>query len=424
MLTRAIVTVTITALLCITAMAGVPGMITVQGKLTDSLGTPVSPGTRNFTFEVFDEPVGGTSLWSEDQPVTSDESGLWHAALGSVDPVTDKLFEDTVRWLQITVDDGAPTTLPRVRLLTGPYAYRVGTLDGSSGGTISSALTIGSTSIASGLYSFACGDSNLASGELSSVTGGRGNTASGVRAHVAGGWNNRAGNLESFVGAGYADSALGQRSTVCGGGQNVAKGTLSSVLGGAQNYADGIYGTILGGAANRTSGFIGCAAAGFGAHSKDDWSFVWGDGSTTTESDTARSFTIRASGGVRIYSSLDSIPGVKLFPGASAWAALSDSASKENRAPVDQDELLVRVAALPIETWNYKTQGALVRHIGPMAQDFYGAFGVGESNRHITTTDADGVALAALQALYKRNLVLEAALAKLQARIEKLEESQ
>ena len=62
---------------------------------------------------------------------------------------------------------------------------------------------------------------------------------------------------------------------------------------------------------------------------------------------------------------------------------------------------------LSIETWNYKSQGPSIRHIGPMAQDFYRAFGVGESNRHITTIDADGVTLAAVQALCKRNLELE-----------------
>jgi hypothetical protein len=39
-----------------------------------------------------------------------------------------------------------------------------------------------------------------------------------------------------------------------------------------------------------------------------------------------------------------------------------------------------------------------VRHIGPMAQDFYAAFGVGEDDRHITSIDEDGVALAAIKA--------------------------
>ena len=37
--------------------------------------------------------------------------------------------------------------------------------------------------------------------------------------------------------------------------------------------------------------------------------------------------------------------------------------------------------------------------MGPMAQDFYAAFGLGADDRHIVTVDADGVALAAIQGL-------------------------
>ena len=42
------------------------------------------------------------------------------------------------------------------------------------------------------------------------------------------------------------------------------------------------------------------------------------------------------------------------------------------------------------------------RHIGPMAQDFYGAFNVGMDDKHIATTDEDGVALAAIQGLNRK----------------------
>jgi len=59
------------------------------------------------------------------------------------------------------------------------------------------------------------------------------------------------------------------------------------------------------------------------------------------------------------------------------------------------------VAEVAILTWNYKTQDDSIRHIGPMAQDFRAAFGLGEDDKRITTIDADGVALAAIQALYK-----------------------
>lgn len=59
------------------------------------------------------------------------------------------------------------------------------------------------------------------------------------------------------------------------------------------------------------------------------------------------------------------------------------------------------MATIPVETWNYKAQGAAIRHIGPMAQDFAKAFGVGEDDRHINMVDAFGVTLASIQALYE-----------------------
>jgi hypothetical protein len=53
-------------------------------------------------------------------------------------------------------------------------------------------------------------------------------------------------------------------------------------------------------------------------------------------------------------------------------------------------------------SWNYRAQGAEVRHLGPMAQDFHADFGLGENDRAITTVDADGVALAASQGLNQK----------------------
>ncbi len=59
------------------------------------------------------------------------------------------------------------------------------------------------------------------------------------------------------------------------------------------------------------------------------------------------------------------------------------------------------MATLPISEWSYSTERG-VRHVGPMAQDFYAAFKVGEDDRHITSIDEDGVALAAIKALNAR----------------------
>ena len=64
--------------------------------------------------------------------------------------------------------------------------------------------------------------------------------------------------------------------------------------------------------------------------------------------------------------------------------------------------MLERVVDLPIERWRFKTEDEGVKHVGPMAQDFHEAFGLGESDTAIATVDADGVAFAAIQGLNLR----------------------
>ena len=63
--------------------------------------------------------------------------------------------------------------------------------------------------------------------------------------------------------------------------------------------------------------------------------------------------------------------------------------------------MLARLAALPIEIWNYRSQPDTVRHMGPMSQDFRAAFGLGQDDVTISTVDRSGVALAAIQGLHQ-----------------------
>jgi hypothetical protein len=56
--------------------------------------------------------------------------------------------------------------------------------------------------------------------------------------------------------------------------------------------------------------------------------------------------------------------------------------------------------------------------MGPMAQDFRAAFELGSDDKRISTVDADGVALAAIQALYRLSQEKDAQLRKQQAQIQ------
>jgi len=113
---------------------------------------------------------------------------------------------------------------------------------------------------------------------------------------------------------------------------------------------------------------------------------------------------VRASGGVRLVTGLSPegqpSSGALLAPGGNAWSALSDQALKEHIVPADGRAVLHALSRLPISSWSLKSQSPDVRHLGPMAQDFQRAFGLGEDARYIHGGDADGVALLSIQALH------------------------
>ena len=79
------------------------------------------------------------------------------------------------------------------------------------------------------------------------------------------------------------------------------------------------------------------------------------------------------------------------------------------------------LVAMPIAEWNYKSQDGSVRHMGPMAQDFRAAYGLGHDELTISTIDSDGVSLAAIQGLHSLLLEQEARIAALEARLARLE---
>jgi trimeric autotransporter adhesin len=82
------------------------------------------------------------------------------------------------------------------------------------------------------------------------------------------------------------------------------------------------------------------------------------------------------------------------------WTNSSDRNLKEDIQHINNDELLKKISNLDVTQWKYK--GTNEYHIGPMAQDFYKAFGLGNDDKHISTIDPSGVALAAIKALNEK----------------------
>jgi hypothetical protein len=85
-----------------------------------------------------------------------------------------------------------------------------------------------------------------------------------------------------------------------------------------------------------------------------------------------------------------------------AFVSASDRNVKEDFQPVNSTRVLEKVLALPLQEWVYKADEQKSRHLGPMAQDFKAAFGLGVDDKTIATVDADGVALAAIQGLNQK----------------------
>ncbi len=140
---------------------------------------------------------------------------------------------------------------------------------------------------------------------------------------------------------------------------NVTGGTESVVAGGAHNMACDAYAAITGGYYNIISGTRNGAAE----------SFI--GGGETNEISAAATYSVIIGG-------------------------YGNSVDPTNGNSVE-----------PIATWSYVSERG-VRHVGPMAQDFYAAFGVGADDRHITSIDEDGVALAAIKALHVQTATLHA----------------
>ncbi len=118
---------------------------------------------------------------------------------------------------------------------------------------------------------------------------------------------------------------------------------------------------------------------------------------------------------------------ITVIEGQVPYTYTSDRNQKENFRAVDADQMLTKLRGLSITSWNYKGQDAKqFRHYGPVAQDFFAAFGqdaVGTigTPTTISSGDLDGILMIAVQALEKRTVEQEKEIADLKARLQTLE---
>ncbi len=101
----------------------IPQMLSYQGKLTDTLGVPVSDTSYQVTFRLYTVPTGGTSFWSETQTVQT-QDGLFSVLLGSVAQIESVPISGSL-YLGMAVAGGAELS-PRLRLVGSAYSYLAG----------------------------------------------------------------------------------------------------------------------------------------------------------------------------------------------------------------------------------------------------------------------------------------------------------
>ena len=277
------------------------------------------------------------------------------------------------------------------RMMWDPFksAFRAGYADGTEWDFANMGFFSwagGSETKADGIYSFAFGDQTHASNTASTAIGSA-SVASGPASTAIGNDNVASGLGATAIGnatkaTGFGFTALGDR-TAAIGEDTVALGQRAAT---APCLASGTCNldTVI-----NSQGHKG--------------SFVFGDDSTTSyfSASADNQFSVRAAGGIRLFTNTALTTGCTIPGGSGTMSCTSDRSAKRAFAAADPKSVLERLAGVPISTWSYKTEKPSVRHMGPMAQDFRRAFGLGSSKRRIDTVDAQGVNMAAIQGLYR-----------------------
>jgi len=446
---------------------------TYQGQLHDN-GTNAN-GAYTLSFALYDAASGGNQIGGAVTTGATLVNGLFSVNLD----FGAGAFNGGARWLDITVQCGkdCETLAPRVAMLPAPYAQYAATAATVANGAVGSAqlapdLTVGGTlNAATGLQ---IGGTNLDIG-LMNVPGPAGTGLAFTNALIFSANGLPYLGFLRVPGVGpvvYTPADLVSLGLECEGNLDVRDPNWNEVLG-IDDYslrmcdtngnqvvqidrggnltacgeieARGTNGSFVVSDTNGnwsasidSGGNVACStlnSSGDIFASGDVNAFGDINGGTLTAGNQAAGITFTTYGGIHILDNCDitirgngqgglDLGGSLNASGdisAASFQTTSDRNLKEHFAPVDDQEILVRVAALPISRWNFKADGQ-TPHIGPMAQDFYAAFNVGTDDRHIATVDEDGVALAAIQGLNEKLKEKDAQIEALAKRLADLEE--
>jgi hypothetical protein len=415
-------------------------LLPFQGRLTDANGQPIPDGARVIQFKIYDAPVGGHAVWNGEVQKLSVNGGLISTLLGSKSDLSSVDFNRQV-YLELTIDangDGLitaadPPLLPRQSILPAVFAAESANsrlLEGYSWSAL-----FGTNNPADGtLLDAKIGDGSLTTAKFQdgAVTGPKiaNRTITGSKLDVTGAaagqtllyngsnvvWSpNNATHADVASDAnhlnGFDWTAIFPNGNPQSGTLEVANfNTPGQASVGGELFVSGrawMFGPMI------VSGPLAAPQIGINTFLSDYGLYMRGVGDFNHYLKWANAF-----GGTSGFDGpvLNGLGGGVLGGGENwtlRWNAngnvstrgslfqLSDRNLKENFKGVDADEVLAKVTALPITRWNYKADPS-AEHMGPVAQDFRAAFGLGCDDKTIAVVDSDGVALAAIQGLNKK----------------------
>ncbi len=260
------------------------------------------------------------------------------------------------------------------------------------------------------------GHTALGGNSLLNLTNGERNTSLGAASSaflLNGSYNLLAGyNSGAFLSEGDRNVCLGAFAGVA---------SLTAAILGDEN-------TLIGYDARAMPGLNRVIVIGAGLRASHSGAFVTGDANGVFTSSAANSFNARFAGGYELFTDATATIGVRVPAGGNSWASISDSTLKSNYLPADPELLLSRLDDLRLGTWNYTSQPRTRRHYGPMAQEFFAAYGrdfygsIGNSTT-LQSADVDGVLFILIKGLKDRNEALEERVEHLESTVETLMES-
>jgi hypothetical protein len=412
----------------------VPGSGTIY--LIKKSGTPVTCRAGHVEFGL--APATTTSMAAQAGPNGGGGGSLATNAQGAFDLSNVDGLVAAGTWGTGNI----PTAGAGTRLMWYPRkaAFRAGIAAGNQWDDVnigSGSAALGLSTTASGQNAVAAGTGSLASGNAAFAVGeqsaaiGAAAAALGYKAKASGASAIALGR-EALAG-GFASVALGNGATaslwedVAIGQGAVAQGSYSTAI--AAGKATGNQAVAIGPNAEAAgvasiaigrnilaSGNASIAMGHYASTNGKSAAFVYGDISPwgTVKAAADNQFVVRSqkfwfgtNSAVTATAGrfIETSTGAYLSAGG-AWVSSSDSTKKHRWAEVDGEEILSRLSAMPVRSWSYREEGDSVRHLGPTAQDFRSAFGLGDTEKAIATVDADGVSLAGIKALVQRTAAL------------------